>query len=116
MFIIVTRVINVTHNMITMPRIMISSALTNQQFLERLGKARPRERRDICQRLTATQMEAIAEVAKCVQEKKILILRRDKSHFRHEDFFLRIIASSTASDGRKRRQLIARHKVLPRLC
>lgn len=104
--------IYVIHNMTGM---MNSYAFRHQEFLVGLGKAGHRNRRTICQSLTLEQLKGIAEVAKCVQGRKITIRRRDMSYFRAEDIFLRILASSNASDDRKRRQLIARHKILPRL-
>ena len=64
---------------------------------------------------TPEQLTAIREVADCVRQKKILVSESDGIMFRRKDIVLRIIASATETDNRKRRQLIINHRLLARL-
>ena len=64
---------------------------------------------------TPEQLTAIREVADCVRQKKILVSESDGIMFRRKNIVLRIIASATETDNRKRRQLIINHRLLARL-
>ena len=92
-----------------------SYARRNQDFLTRLGNARLVRRLQMVLHSTPEQLTAIREVADCVRQEKILVSESDGTVFRRKDIVLRIIASATETDNRKRRQLIINHRLLASL-
>ena len=61
------------------------------------------------------QLSAIGEVADSVRREKIQVSERDDIVLRRKATVLRIVASATETDNRKKRQLIINHKLIPRL-
>lgn len=98
-----------------MSRAQQSHAFQNLEFLERLGGAHQNQRLQMLSSLSQSQLRGIEEVAGCIRRKKIRVLRRDESFFRSEKLFLRGLTSSMRTDRRKRRLLVRKHKVLPKL-
>ena len=99
-----------------MSRLPQSHAFRNLDFLIRLGSARRKEDRiEMCRGLTTSQLRGVAEVADCVVNRKISILRYDKGFFKTEEYLLRILADYSLSEARRRNNLIRRHMILPRL-
>lgn len=86
-----------------------------RDFLKRLGDARRDERLQMVLHLTSAQLSAIGEVADSVRREKIQVSERDAIVFRRKGTVLRIVASATETDSRKKRQLIINHKLIPRL-
>ena len=87
----------------------------NRDFLKRLGDARRDERLEMVLHSNSCQLSAIGEVADSVRREKIQVSERNAIVFRRKATVLRIVASATETDNRKKRQLIINHKLIPRL-
>lgn len=90
-------------------------ASCHRDFLKRLGDARRDERLQMVLHSHSYQLSAIGEVADSVRREKIQVSERDAIVFRRKATVLRIVASATETDNRKKRQLIINHKLIPRL-
>ena len=84
-------------------------------FLKELGSVGTRDRKMMIHYMNPDQMEAVSTVARYIVDFKIPIMERDYDYFHEKCRTLRIIAGSSISFRRKKRVLLARHRILQRL-
>ena len=72
-----------------------------------------RGRRQLIRNMTSGQTRAIAEIAKCITNASIQILRRDVRTFESKRLFLRTLASDSVTWARKKSLLLTHHTLLP---
>lgn len=92
----------------------LSQTFIRIHFLNALRNANPRDRRQMVENITPGQINAISEVAYHIINRLIPILIIDWPYFRRR-LFLRQLSSPIVSFAVKRRVLLHRHAILPRL-
>ena len=92
-----------------------SHTFRNIGVLTTLGEASKPVRLQIIGDLTASELEGIAEVSRCIHKRSIGLRRKDRQAFRDRHLLLRLLASHRVQDERKRRLLVINHSILSRV-